>query len=192
MWVQSNWFVGAQCGPPNYNFSLREFEVEPFVPSVANNEPDPTNNLAVAGKGTTPIEKSAHFGNGEYYNDGVKDQSEDSFDRTSKPLDFWGYTWVREYNLDRVVYTTGDMFPDGGWFSSREGGLRVQVRQDFEWVEVTSLSVSPDYPYDDTAGPNTSYTLTFDSTRGDGVRIIGPPGGGAHFTSIGELEVYFD
>jgi hypothetical protein len=27
---------------------------------------------------------------------------------------------------------------------------------------------------------------------GDGVRIVGSPGGSASFTSIGELEVYFD
>lgn len=189
MWVQSNWFVGVECGPPNYNFSLRKLDVEPFVPSEASNEPDPANNLAVTGEGVTPIEKCARFGNVASYNDGVRKQSEDSFDRENKALDFWGYTWKRQYRLDRVDYTTGDMLPGGGWFRD---GLKVQVRQDFEWVDVSGLSVSPDYPYDDTAGPNKTYTLTFDATRGDGVRIVGRPGGSAFFTSIGELEVYFD
>lgn len=188
MWVQCNWFVGVACGPPNYNFSLRKLEVEPFVPSVAENDPDPMNNLATS-EGTVPIETCAHFGNGVYYNDGIREgQSEDSLDLEDKPLDFWGYTWNWEYTLNRVVYTAGAMFPDGGWFSA---GLRVQVRQDFQWVDAEQLSISPGYPYDDTAGPNTTYTLAFERIRGDGVRIIGIPGGRAFFTSIAELEVFF-
>ena len=56
----------------------------------------------------TPIEKSARFGHGAWYSDGDKQQSEDSLDRENKAWDFWGYTWPREYNLNRVVYTTGD------------------------------------------------------------------------------------
>lgn len=189
MWVQSNWFENVLCGAPNYNFSLRQFEVEPFTQTVPSNAPDPTNNLA---RSATPIEKSAHYGHNGHYNDGVKTHSEDSYDCSTKPLDFWGYTWKRTYNLDRLEYTTGSMFPDGGWFSSNGNGLRVQIRQDFEWTEVSTLSIDPPYPYDDTAGPNKTYTLTFDDTWGDGVRVIGPPGGSAYFTSIAELEVYYD
>lgn len=90
-----------------------------------------------------------------------------------------------------VVYTTGNTFFDGGWFGSSDGGLRVQVRQDFRWVDVIGLSIAPDYPYDQSAGPNKSYVLTFDDMWADGVRIVGPPGGAAHFTTIAELEVYF-
>lgn len=189
MWVQSNWFVEVMCGEPNYNFSLRKLTVTPYVPSTAANTPDPTKNLAITGEGTRPIEKCARFGHVAFYNDGVKEQSEDSFDRENKAWDFWGYTWTREYNLNHVVYTTGDMSPpDGGWFS---GDLTVQVRRDFKWIDVTSFAISPDYPYNDTAGPNKTYTLTFDPVRGDGVRIIGRPGGDAKYTSIAELEVYF-
>ena len=76
----------------------------------------------------------------------------------------------------------------GGWF---EGDIRVQVRQGFEWHDVDGLSVSPDYPGDNTTEPFTAYTLAFDSNWGDGVRIIGTPGGSGHFTSISELEVYY-
>ncbi len=191
MWVQSNWFVEVLCGEPNYNFSLRKLTVAPFVPTTATNKPDPANNLAMTGEGTTPIEKCARFGHGAYYNDGNKAQSEDSLDRANKPWDFWGYTWAREYQLNRVIYTTGNMAPDGGWFSNREGGLKVQVRRNFTWVDVTGLAITPDYPYDDTAGPTKTYTLTFDAIQGDGVRIIGHPGGDASYTSIAELEVYF-
>lgn len=194
MWVQSNSWErwNYACGSPNYNFSLRKLQIEPFIPTEPTNQPDSTNNLAMTGEGTTPIEKSARHGRVNFYNDGVKNQNESSYDCDEfKPLDFWGYTWKRRYNVDRVVYTTGSTFFDGGWFGSSGGGLRVQVRQDFQWVDVTGLSIAPDYPYDQSAGPNKSYVLTFEDTWGDGVRIVGPPGGAAHFTTIAELEVYF-
>jgi len=193
MWMQANWFEGgASCGGSNYNFSLRPVEVERYVRTKASNVPDPRDDLARRST-TTPIEKSAHFGNGEYYNDGIRAQSEDSFDWENKPVDFWGYEWPRQYTMDRVAYTTGQMFPNGGWF---ERDLRVQVRQNFRWVDVTGLRDTPDYPYDPSAGPNKTYTFTFDDIAGDGLRVIGAPtpgpGGDGWFTSIGELEVYFD
>lgn len=189
MWVQSNWFVGVGCGEPNYNFSLRKFEVAPYEKTKPENDPNPNENLAMTGEGVTPIEKAAHYGNEEYYNDGITGHSEDSFDWEDKLVDFWGFTFEREYTFDRVVYTTGDMFPDGGWFAE---DLRVQVRRDFKWRDVKRLSVSPEYPYDGSAGPNEEYVFAFDDARGDGVRIIGSPGGDSRFTSIAELEAYFD
>lgn len=65
------------------------------------------------------------------------------------------------------------------------------MRQNFHWVDVIGLSVTPAYPYDANAATNTTYTFTFDDTWGDGIRIVGVPGGSAYFTSIGELEVYY-
>ncbi len=186
MWVQSNTWSG---GTKNYNFSLRRLQVEPFLSTTPSNARSSTTNLARSGEGTTPIDKVAHFGNVSYFNDGVLAQNEDSWDQENKLSDWWGYTWKQAYNMNRVVYTTGNMFFDGGWFSS---GLRVQVRQGFNWADVTGLAVMPAYPYNDTAGPNKTYTLRFNDTWGDGVRIVGVPGGSAYFTSIGELEAYFD
>lgn len=93
--------------------------------------------------------------------------------------------------MNRVVYTTGDIFSDGGWFTDPAEGIHVQVRQNHDWVDVTGLSVSPAYPYDSSAGPNSIYTFTFDDIAGDGVRIIGKAGGSANFASISELAVYF-
>ena len=87
--------------------------------------------------GVAPLEKSAHYGHWQYYNDGIKTQSEDSWDGQNKDWDWWGYTWPRTYVLGRVVYTTGNMFSDGGWFSAFDGGLRVQVRRGATWAEVT-------------------------------------------------------
>lgn len=189
LWVQSNWFVGVAAGAPNYNFSLRPLHLQPAQPGEPSNPPDAAANLARSGEGVVPIEKSAHYGNGAYYNDGDPTRSEDSWDNSRKAVDFWGFQLARPYHLNRVVYTTGEMFPDGGWFDS---GLTVQVRQNFAWVTVPGLSCTPAYPYDDTAGPYRSYTLQFADTWGGAIRIIGTPGGPAHFTSIAELEVYYD
>lgn len=79
------------------------------------------------------------------------------------------------------------MFTDGGWFS---GNLRVQVRRNGQWSDVSNLQITPSYPFS-AAGANKTYTFMFDDTSGDGVRIIGTPGGSAAFTSIGELAVYY-
>jgi hypothetical protein len=185
MWVQSNWFVGNGGGANNYHFSLRRLQISPRL-STPQNLPA---NLARA-PGVAAIEKSAHYGHGSYYNDGNLSQSEDSFDNASKLIDFWGYTFPYPVQIGRLVYTTGTMFGDGGWFSPYDGGLRVEVRQNGVWSQVAGRRTTPAYPYDSSAGPNHSYTLQFTPVTADGVRIIGQPGGTSFFTSIAELEVY--
>ena len=187
MWVQSNWWVGNSCGDNAYSFNLRKMTLRPFTTQLPANEPDPGENLAYTGESVTPIEKSARYGHSEYYNDGDLTQSEDSFDQENKDFDFWGFTWAKPYLMNKVVYTTGKMFDDGGWFAAN---LRVQVRQNFQWVDVQNMNVAPRYPYAASAGPFQTYTFTFATTWGDGVRIAGKPGGSAYFTSIAELEVY--
>jgi hypothetical protein len=194
MWVQSNTWErwNYACGEPNYRFSLRRLTVEPFAPTQPGNERDPSLDLAVAGEGVTPIEKCAAHGRVQAWSDGDRGTSESSRDCDArKPLDYWGYTWTRRYHLDRVVHTPGATTAEGGWFERSNGGLRVQVRQDFRWVDVEDLSITPDYPYDASAGPGRAYRLTFRETWGDGVRIVGPPGGTGRFTTITALEVYY-
>ncbi|WP_434389745.1 hypothetical protein [Melittangium boletus] len=184
MYVQSNTFVG---GVTNYNFSLRKLVVEPRVATTPSNARSDTVNLAVA-PGTRAVEKVAHFGNLGVLNNGSRGDSEDSWDQENKTSDWWGYTWPRAYHLNKVRYTTGGMFSDGGWFS---GNLRVQVRQNGVWGDVPNQQITPVYPFTSAAGSNTTYTFLFDNTWGDGVRILGTPGGAAAFTSIGELEVFY-
>jgi hypothetical protein len=189
MWVQSNWWTAPYPKPEdNYNFNLRQLRVTPYRATRPENRPNPQDNLAHSGADVTPIEVSAHYAHRSYYSDGDRTKSEDSFDGAVKSVDYWGYAFSRAYWMNKVVYTTGTMFPDGGWFSS---GPRVQVRQNFTWVDVGHLKVTPDYPHNSSAGSNTTYTMTFDKTWGDGVRVVGVPGGTAYFTSIAELEVYF-
>ncbi|NGN66495.1 DUF4185 domain-containing protein [Streptomyces sp. A7024] len=191
MWLQSN---VCPCGggvPADdwyaYTFSLRKMHLEPYKETTPDNPADPAKNLARE-PGTARTERVAHFGNEHFYNDGVKDHSEDDWNDENKSASWWGYTWPKQYKVNKVVYTPGKMFGDGGWFAS---DLRVQVRKDHRWTDVTGLAIGPDYPYNNTAGPGKTYELTFDATAGDGVRIIGTPGGSRTFTSIAELEAYF-
>ncbi|MGH7867051.1 MAG: hypothetical protein ACREP9_05295, partial [Candidatus Dormibacteraceae bacterium] len=187
MWVQSNWSQGIGGGLDNYNFSLRPLELKLYRPSTPGNDVDPTGNLARVAE-AVPIDKTSHYGKLAYLNDGNTIASEDSWDGSSKDTDCCGITWPRMYNLNRVVYTTGNMFSNGGWFAS---GLTIQVRRDFVWTDVSGLVIAPPYPYGNNAGPNHRFTFSFDPTYGDGIRIIGKPGGTGSFTSISELEVYY-
>lgn len=189
MWVQSNWWVNVDCGDPTYRFCLRKMTVEPFTGGeAAVNEPDATTNLALD-HGAVVIEKCARFGQPQVLNDGATNASEDSYDVENKALDFWGYTWPTSLRINRLEYTTGEMFPDGGWFAA---GLNVQVRREFIWHDVAGLRITPEYPLSEAAEPFTTFSFTFDTEQCDGVRIIGVPGGRNRFTSISELEVYLD
>ncbi|RVX41602.1 VCBS repeat protein [Nonomuraea polychroma] len=191
MWLQSN---VCPCGggyPEGehwaYTFSLRKMRLEPHTDTTPGNQPDGGRNLARE-PGTVGVERAMHFGTTAFYNDGNRSHSEDDWNDERKGASWWGYTWPREYLMNKVIFTSGQMFGDGGWFA---GNLRVQVRRDHQWVDVSGLRITPDYPYNNTAGPNRMYELGFDPVDGDGVRIIGAPGGTRTFTSIAELEVYY-
>ncbi|MGH8875847.1 MAG: hypothetical protein ACRD0P_00640 [Stackebrandtia sp.] len=192
MWLQSN---VCPCGggfPDGdhwaYTYSLRKLALEPYVETEPDNGSDPARNLAVE-PGTVSEERATHLGKTDQYNDGERAQSEDDWNDERKSESWWGYTWPREYTMDKVAYTTGEMFGDGGWFAS---DLRVQVRQNHKWVDAGEATIEPAYPYDASAGPNKTYTISFPATAGDGVRVIGAPGGDRTFTSIAELEVYYN
>jgi hypothetical protein len=193
MYLQANVCcgVGSKTGP-EYTFSLRKLYLAPYVAQSPSNKPSATN-LAME-EGVRAISKSTRYGSlcaldcADQLNGGPANASEDDWDEEAKTLDWWGYTWSQPYNFNQVLYETGDMLPDGGWYAS---GLRVQVRQNFVWKDVTASSVTPAYPYSNQAGAHTLYTFDLPNTWGDGVRIVGTPGGTSHFTSISRLSVIY-
>lgn len=175
-----------------YTFALRKLFLQPYIAAAASNIPSDTN-LALA-PGTRAISKSTHFGLlcGLDCRDsmaiGMANGSEDDFDDEAKAMDWWGYTWPQPYHFNRVVYRTGNVTSAGGWFA---GELRVQVRQNFQWKDVDGVDISPRYPFSPEAGSHVTYTFTLpDGATGDGVRILGRPGGASHFTSISQLAIY--
>jgi hypothetical protein len=161
MYLQANVCcgVGPNTTGPEYTFSLRKLYLQPYASQSPANGPS-TTNLALAG-GARAISKSTHFGSlcavncADQLNSGITSNSEDDWDAESKTSDWWGYTWTQPYNLNQVLYETGNMFSDGGWYASN---LRVQVRQNFVWTDVTANAVTPPYPYSSQAGAHTVYT----------------------------------
>lgn len=121
----------------------------------------------------------------------VAEKGYDSFDGVNRAAEDWyGYLWEDPVYPDRVVYTMGKNFRDGGWWTF----LTVQYTLDgFTWHEASNVTIAPPYDFEDyyAARQNySSYTLTFDRVRALGLRIYGEPGGIVDFTSIVELEVY--
>lgn len=191
LWLQSNWWVGPTPKPEdNYNFNLRKVELTPYRPSRAHNSRG-SDNLARTVDGVRTHEICAGAAHPHYLNDGSRQRSETSDDKMNKGIDYWGYLFPTLQRMNELIYVAGPADADGGWFSPYAGGLRVQVRRDFEWHDVDGLSVTPDYPYDKSIEKGTEYRFTFDDTRGDGIRLIGQPAGKEHYTSITELEVYY-
>jgi hypothetical protein len=176
----------------SYAFALRKLFLEPYSPAPASNDSSDAN-LALAQRARA-ISKSTHYGLlcgrdcSDQMASGMSNGSEDDFDKEAKTADWWGYTWPRPYHMNQIVYTTGDMTSAGGWYADP---IRVQVRQHFQWIEVKGVTVTPAYPFSSKAGSHVAYTFMLpDGTWGDGVRIIGTPGGASHFTSISQLAIY--
>lgn len=114
MWLNSNTFVG---GIQNYNLSFRKLRVTPYVATTPSNQPSDANlALPTNAQNVTPISRANfHYGNVEFLNDGIRWQSEDSWNGEFKSEDYWGYTWSQSYNLNQVVYTNRHVFgTDGG------------------------------------------------------------------------------
>jgi hypothetical protein len=104
-----------------------------------------------------------------------------------KPLDWIGYAFSSPQSFFSVVFQEGVHSTDGGWFDS----LWVQRRVNNQWVDIQDLQCTP--PYAAAKGTNYGvYELFFSPVTGDGIRIIGHPGGSAHYFSVGELRVYMN
>jgi hypothetical protein len=188
MWIQSNVCPCGGGGTSVYHYSLRRLQITPADPSPASNQPDVNVNLADASHDTVPVSKSTHFGRLDLLNDGVLTGSEDDYDDEVKSWSWWGHTWPRRFRMNRVEFTSGHTFDNGGWFTGRP---QVQVRRDGHWVPATAQTVTPAYPGDASAGANKTYTISSLPVQADGVRVIGVPGGSRTFTSVAEVAVRY-
>jgi hypothetical protein len=175
------------------------------VVGVNNYGEGPGSNIAPA----TPVENFAMYpdaipiamvteptGSGQrdldIIRNGIYDEKGyDSYDGPNPAdKDWYGYLWRDPLYPDKVVYTMGRNYLDGGWWTS----LTIEYTTDGEtWAEAQNVVITPPYNFSNepAARPDYSrYVLTFDSVRASGLRIAGTPGGFAQFTSIVELEVY--
>ena len=119
----------------------------------------------------------------------------DSYGIISSRDDYFGYTFDKEYEFNKVYFQAGVYFSNsGGWFAE---GLRVQYKEGSSWRDIESVC-TPAYPVVDQIvnidminyyGFD-EYELTFNPIVTDGIRIIGKAGGRDYFSSCAELEVY--
>lgn len=115
-------------------------------------------------------------------------------------VDYYGYLWKAEQQIDMVALFTGGMEEFGGWFTS----LNVQyLDEKGKWQSVEKTTIEPPLPETDIVfyQPHfVEYTIHFNSVTTKGVRIIGDAKVQSHwnkytknvsaFTSITELSVY--
>lgn len=153
--------------------------------------PSEYDNIAQSGAGRVALYTADQGNNAlSVMTDGVKTgQTDATFNGEIKTEDYWGIEFSQNYDFNRVVYYTGEMYSDGGWFAEN---IRVQVRINGDWTNVSNQSIDPAYPYNDTAGNYHAYTFIFDTINGDAIRVVGVPGGDITFVTIAELEIYND
>jgi hypothetical protein len=108
----------------------------------------------------------------------VYTDNNDSWNGLFKAEDYWGYLWGTDLFFDHVVYYTGNVFGDGGWFLD----LKVQYTADGggTWHDVPILEIFPAMSFTNATGGKrafTRYDLYIPALRGNGIRIAGTPGG---------------
>jgi hypothetical protein len=96
-----------------------------------------------------------------------------------------GYRFRDVYTFARLVFQEGALLADGGFFDS----LNVEVRSDGRWVPVNGLRGRPGYAGSNGASWET-FVFDFEPAAGQGIRLVGRPGGVARFISVAELEVW--
>ena len=184
LWVQSNVCPCGGGGTSVYNFNLRKLELEPADLTPAANPPAEAVNLAEAGN-TVPVSKSTQHGRLDRLNDGELTTSVDDYDDEVKSSSWWGHTWPERHRVNRVDFTSGEVYEDGGWFAGRP---IVEVRRDGRWTKADAQTITPSY---DSASRFTTYQIRFAPTEADGVRVIGVPGGSRTFSSVAEVAARY-
>ena len=128
--------------------------------------------------------------------DGVKNGSnEQQYDTYAGYLgahdEIIGYIFGGTVTVDKVVFTEGMHFNNGGWFVGET--LNVELLIDGEWQSVEYTS-SPRYQEGNAAANYgawfETFTFSFESTECSGVRLRGTAGGDAGFVGVAELEVW--
>ncbi len=115
-------------------------------------------------------------------------------------VDYYGYAWKLEQDIDMIAFHTGCMEEFGGWFTS----LNVQYMDEKgKWQAVEKTTINPPLPETDNVfyQPHfVEYILRFNPVKTKAIRIIGDAKIQSHwnkytknvsgFTSITELSVY--
>ncbi len=190
-----------KCTITNVNDGVFEIEKTIKIEAIKKTiSPDKGNVRNIANSGVPICSDFYPTGSGskslEVIRDGKKSGSNTAQYDTyigyvSKHDDFVGYIFYEEFNIDKIIFTDGMHFDNGGWFA--DGTLKAQIYKNGGWVDI-DCTVTPEYPNANSMnafGANfREYTFTFDEVKCKGIRLIGIAGGSAGFISIVELEVF--
>lgn len=115
-------------------------------------------------------------------------------------VDYYGYEWSYDQDIDMIVFNTGGMEEFGGWFTS----LNVQYKnEEGKWVPAENTKINPSLPETNIVffQPHfAEYVISFKPIKTKAIRIIGDAMIQDHwnkytknvsgFTSIAEMGVY--
>ena len=113
--------------------------------------------------------------------------------------DWFGVELEEPETVERIVFTHGKTFHDGGWFDVSAAKPRVQIKSKHggEWETVGELKDYPAATATDAAGLKGGERFTLELARATevyGVRVVGKPASGDNpkqaFSSCGELEAF--
>jgi len=122
-----------------------------------------------------------------------------TFDARGAAEDWFGVTLDEPAVVGRVVFLHGRTFPNGGWFDTREGRPKVQIRTapDGPWETVGELADYPAATAREAAGlkGGEAFSLRLDHPRQIvAIRVAGRPASGANprqaFASCAELQAF--
>lgn len=149
--------------------------------------------------------KPMYATNVEVINDGVKDGVGSVFyslaAKSNLPkIDYFGYGWKEEHNINMLVLDMGCLEEFGGWFTS----LNIQyLENDGHWYDVGKFKSTPALPETDIVffqPPFAQYVLEFPAVKTKGIRVLMDAKVQEHwhkytknvssFISITELGVY--
>jgi hypothetical protein len=115
-------------------------------------------------------------------------------------IDYYGYEWDNTKLIGNIVFRTGSMEENGGWFKNIE---IEYINDKGNWEKLSDgFSISPEFDNSNSALNKShfvDYLIEFSPINTKGIRITGYAGGGEHwhelsknsyFTSITELEIY--
>jgi hypothetical protein len=139
-------------------------------------------------------------------NGSINDEDFESFVATNEGQladeDWFGVTLARPVTAQRIVFTHGKNFHDGGWFDTRSGKPRVQIQRSAggAWETVGELDQYPATTATQAEGmgrwwADDRYTLLLKTPLSFvAVRVIGKPAGGDNphqaFASCTELQAF--
>ncbi len=194
---------GKKAISKDFILTVRNHNIAPDADSVLANIR--TLNEAVLDSCWYTFGKSIYAKNVEVIRDGKTSGPGSVFyslaQKSNLPkVDYYGYSWKTEQNIDMIALFTGCMEEFGGWFTS----LNVQFMDaNGKWQPVEETSIVPPLPKIDIVfyQPHfVEYIIRFSPVKTKAVRIIGDAKIQSHwnkytnnvsgFTSVTELSVY--